>query len=795
MADGTVMIDSEINTDGVETGAKEIENTVTSIKNSLSFFARAVKDIPNIVKYAFSSTSNAIKQAVPSVKMLQDEVDRYEDALYRAERAGYGLGDAPYDKAYAKLQKAKQAAENYKKKLSGVDTGQKKASRSGQKFNKSLKNTEKSSKKAGRGLGRMLLTSIIFSTVFKAISMITDGLKEGMDSLAQYSSNTNTALSHLMSAMTQLKNSFAAAFAPLIQYVEPALTRFINYLSQAVTYIGKLFAALTGKDYFEQAVGVQQDYAESLDKTSESAKKAQKQLASFDEAEALNFEKEEEQKKELTPSDMFQTVKIEAGILKTAADIKKVLAGLFKPLKESWDENGPYVLESLKYTASATKQLALDMGKSFMQVWNAEGYGKAITDDLLITFGNLTYGVGNLVKNFDKAWISGNTGTSILRHLGDIILDITGFFRQSSESIKVWTSDINFTPLLLSLDMVLMAIDPIVADIGAILLWLLTSVLLPLAKWGVEQALPSVFELISAALNVMHSIIEALKPLGIWLWESFLQPLGKWTGEMIIGALQKLVEWLTKFSDWAKTHQATIQNAAIIIAAFFAAWKFTQFMSGIMSMISVLPQLVGKLSALLGAVSPLTLAIGAIISVIGILAVSWDKMSPSQKVITSILAAVSAVSLLAVALGFAQGKIAGAVTLAGLLAGIAAVKIATSAGNLSTGYSAGNYSRSVPESAYSAVTYRMPRLATGTVVPPRAGEFAAILGDNKRETEVVSPLSTMKQALKEALLEAGINQNQSGGTAYLQIDGATFARIVLPYLDSEQNRIGVKLVT
>lgn len=49
----------------------------------------------------------------------------------------------------------------------------------------------------------------------------------------------------------------------------------------------------------------------------------------------------------------------------------------------------------------------------------------------------------------------------------------------------------------------------------------------------------------------------------------------------------------------------------------------------------------------------------------------------------------------------------------------------------------------------------IPRLATGTVVPANYGEFAAILGDNKRETEVVSPLSTMKQALKEALEELG----------------------------------------
>ena len=50
---------------------------------------------------------------------------------------------------------------------------------------------------------------------------------------------------------------------------------------------------------------------------------------------------------------------------------------------------------------------------------------------------------------------------------------------------------------------------------------------------------------------------------------------------------------------------------------------------------------------------------------------------------------------------------------------------------------------------------QIPKLATGTVVPANYGEFLAVLGDNKREAEVVSPLSTMKQAFKEAIAEMG----------------------------------------
>ena len=57
---------------------------------------------------------------------------------------------------------------------------------------------------------------------------------------------------------------------------------------------------------------------------------------------------------------------------------------------------------------------------------------------------------------------------------------------------------------------------------------------------------------------------------------------------------------------------------------------------------------------------------------------------------------------------------------------------------------------------FSISRLNVPQLATGTVVPPNK-KFLSILGDNTKEHEVVSPLSTMKQAFKEAMFEMGGN--------------------------------------
>lgn len=168
--------------------------------------------------------------------------------------------------------------------------------------------------------------------------------------------------------------------------------------------------------------------------------------------------------------------------------------------------------------------------------------------------------------------------------------------------------------------------------------------------------------------------------------------------------------------------------------------------------------------------------------------------------IAGILAAASAVGILAVALGALAGGVGAGVVAASLAAGIAAATIAINAGKraASMGYSGGYGGRSTgPVSAYAmpVSSYRMPRLATGTVVPPRAGEFAAILGDNNRDTEIVSPVQAMKQAFKEAIEEmGGIGGNQTL-KADLIVDGTKFGQLVYRFNNKEKQRVGVRMVT
>ena len=883
-ADGSIVIDTEINTKGMKPGTEEVEAAVRRMANGIDDLGKKSEIAVQKQATAFAKLNSLYAAQERKVEKLREALEAYAEtkiptqayaevrnqiekteqkltALLERQQKFLDTGGRTNSSTYKKMQydieqlnnslkyakgelkdledsggaftlgkdtdkfsqmsnkyateakklkqmneslgisynRVKNEFEEYKKRLLGIDGASKKATNSTKKLGIQMKKSQKPTKKYGEALSGVVRRLVMFRLLRSTISLAFRSAREGMENLAQYSPETNKAISNVLSSLAQLKNSFATAFSPVAEYASPVLVEFISLLSEAVTWTSQFFAALTGKDTYTKATKVEEDYGAALKESNKQIKaqeKANKKLTySFDELIQAGNKSDQDKTGYVgpTPDQMFTTEKVSNDIKARADAVKKIFSGLFAPLKESWLDNGPEVIQSLTNLFVSAKQLAKDVGASFMQVWNVESYGKAITDNLLITFANLVQTVANLITQFDKAWVSGDTGTNILRHLGDILVTLSGFFRDASESIKDWSANLDFSPLLESFDNVLASANPVVRAIGNLLLWFLNNVLLPITKWGLEQGLPDVFELIAASLDLLYSVIETLAPTAEWFWNTFLQPFGEWSGKVIIAALKKLVNALLKFSDWIYENQSLVESATVAVLAFFAAWKFLAFLNGVSQIIAKSGELIVMFLKLIDAIDPVALSISGIISLVAVLARNWDKMTPTERMISGLLAAASAVGVLAVALGALSGGVGAAVVAASLAAGIAAATIAIDAGKRKTQsvYRSAGGGRSA-KYAYAAATYNMPRLATGTVVPPRAGEFAAILGDNKRETEVVSPLSTMKQALKEALAESGGSRDI---TVIMEVDGRRFGQAVYKANNEEKQRVGVRMVT
>ncbi len=886
-ADGSIIIDTRINSNGMRRGVNEIESSMTrlggvikkigvliagafAVKGLVDFGKECLRlgsdleEVQNVVDVTFPHMTDRVNEFARSAADafgLSETMAKKYVGTFGAMAKSFGYSEeAAYDMATALTGLTGDVASFYNlsqeeayTKLKSVFTGETETLK---ELGVVMTQNALDQYALANGYGKTTAKMTEQEKVALRLRFVQEQLSAASGDFARTSDSWANQVRIMQLRLQSLKATIGQGLINLFTPIIKSINAFLAKLEVATEAFKRFTETVTGRksgsssssvppavtggdtdlQETEAITGVQDGYEGASDSAEkygdaveEAGKKTKKALAPFDELATLEEETTDQlQKNDLDFGDAFEPNQAESGISEVeqkfkelesaisnfAQTVKYVLTGLFNPFRESWEENGPYVVESAKYAASSLKQLAFDIGSSFMQVWNAEGYGKAITDDLLITLGNLFQTVGNLTTQFDKAWVSGETGTNILRHLGDIILEITGFFRAASESIMNWSKNIDFSPILKAFDGILVAIRPIVNDVGNVLLWLLNNVLLPLAKWGIEQALPAVFDLISVSLKVLHGIVQALRPLAIWLWESFLQPLGKWTGQVIIMALKTLSGLLDRFSEWIMDNQEAVKYITILIASFFAAWKLkgiVDFLAKVPILISSIANIIGSIKSFEGALYilkyalgqvnigtvGLTAAIGGIIALISVLAMNWNKMTPGEKVVAGILAAASAVGILAVALGAIAGGVGAAVVAASLAAGIAAATIAINAGKrqVANYQSSARSSRTTyPTSAYAAIPYRMPRLATGTVVPPRAGEFAAILGDNKREPEVVSPLSTMRQAFREEIASVGLGQERSGSPIYMQIDGKTFARLMAPYLDSEKSRVGVNLV-
>ena len=314
------------------------------------------------------------------------------------------------------------------------------------------------------------------------------------------------------------------------------------------------------------------------------------------------------------------------------ADVLNIIGDIAKAFKNAWNDDGrgTAFIQSIFDMLNRTLELLHSIAGAFRDAWN-DGAGQAIAANLLEIFTNIFNTVGNLASQFQKAWDTGGTGQEIFSIILGIINDILDHLNGVTKATADWAKTLDFTPLLNSIKELLKSLQPFMDNIGAGLEWFYKNVLLPYAGFVIQDYIPAFIDMLSGAIDVLNSIIDALKPLGQWLWDNFLQPLASWTGGIIIDVLRGIADALKGVSDWINEHQTTVQVLATILGSFAAAWGLVNLAIEAWNIVAGVAA--GVTTALGAAVAFLTspiglviLAIGAIIA-IGVLVVkNWDSI-------------------------------------------------------------------------------------------------------------------------------------------------------------------------
>lgn len=587
-----------------------------------------------------------------------------------------------------------------------------------------------------KGFWTILKYGIGIRSLYILFRKLRQAAKEGFSNLAKEDSKTNASISALSSSLATLKNALATAFAPIVNIIAPILTGFVNQLVSVANAIGSVMAKLTGASTFQKAIAVQKDYTKSLDKTSKAAKG---QTLSIDELNQSVSDSSESGGG--GAQDMFEETAVDEQSSKFADRLKDMWANAdFTDLGKIFGDKIAKGLDAIKW--DSIKQTAGKIGKSVATFINGA-----------VEFPELGYKVGNAIAQaFNTAlelsynFVHNLHWDSLGKFIGDAInggvqnFDVKKLATTISEGLKgimdMWTN------ALKTVDW--QGLGNKIADFFK-----------EIDYKGIAE---SFFTLLGTALAsavefVWGFIEDAVKNIKEYFKKYIDEYIAK-TGDdnlghaIIVGIFNGIIDALKNIASWVKNH---------IFDPFITAFKDT---FKIHSPSRVMFEMGGYI------VDGLFNGIRNI----------WDKTKEifvgfKDKVCETITTMKDTVidifhalkqgiktpvnAILSIIEGFCNGIVKGINKVIDALNGLhidVPDWVTDKFGISSFGFS-------IP--TLSEVS--LPRLATGTVVPRQSKEFAAILGDNNRETEVVSPLSTIEDAVANVLepyLEKLINNTE-----------------------------------
>ena len=726
------------------------------------------------------------------------------------------------------------------------------------------------------------LSLLVFNWITKGFNAMVSGMKEGFKNLVQYSDEYNRSISSLQSANAQLKNSFAAAFAPIVQMIIPYLVQLIGYVTAAMNTFAQFIAILSGASTWTKATAVQKNYAASLKGTASAAKKAAGALASFDEIEVLS-------KKDNSgstaggadPSQMFDKVPVDPKFKEWLDSILNKLKPLLEYLKELggifmdgfWDGLGDYEyrIEGIKEGFAKIKDALRDIFTDPEVVASAKQY----VESLVYLFGTIvgsiasigltiamafTQGLGDYLQN-NKDRIKDylinmfDIGTEINTLLASLFVSIAYIFEAFASE-----SGIRFVESLIGVIVdTFMGMSEILLKLGRDILEIIVTPITENAdgfKEALEGLLSSAAEQLSGLKEMIDSVFdnmntvydEHFKPffdsiasglshlVGVFLevWNTHISPMineiGSRLGDFysqhlapLINAIVELIGNLVSRLQWFWENiimpivELIITYVFPIVADIFDVF-ITKVINGLevltdgfTALIEFLNQLMEqwgeswdsakevfnnfweKVKTIANMVSELLSGVFATVKALvnGDWKLAWEN---AKKLFTTFKDDVKKVvdtikdllqkffdwvsELIANVLGKLQ-EIGSAVT-----------SIFSGGGSSSGGSSSGGGGASASFQSYQGYAAEIPHLATGAVI--RGGNpFMAVLGDQKfGQTNIEAPLSTIEDAVRNAMSESGNAVAGGDLTVNINYDGETFARLFLSDFLSEAHRQG-----
>lgn len=346
-------------------------------------------------------------------------------------------------------------------------------------------------------------------------------------------------------------------------------------------------AATDASTGLQNAADAANDTTSAVKKTGNAAQKAAKQMRSLMGFDKITKLSEPSESSSGGTGDSGSTPKgsgVSGGSLGSPVDFGSLSTGedAVSKLGKKWKK----VFEDMKKAIEPTT-------KAFKNLWNngLARLGKFGWTALKDFWQHFLVPVGK--------WTMGTGLPRFINALNDGLMKVN-FGKINKALANLWDSLAKFT-----------------VNVGDGLLWIWEKILVPLGTWTANEVVPRFLETLKLGIDALNNILTALKPLFQWFWDSVLQPLAQWTGGIFLSVWDGINGALKKFSDWCANNPQTIQNIAVIIGSFFAAWKIASFVQQAAGFITTAFNIVTSVKSVAGAVSLLKTGVGTLTTALG----------------------------------------------------------------------------------------------------------------------------------------------------------------------------------
>lgn len=474
--------------------AKSVEpmkNLTTQAKDMASKSASSVSQM----KAQMRSYSGSIQETAKQQDYLRTEIEDLKDLLAKADM-GFEVGDtmkieADIEKLENRLRKLQSQGQNTGKETSGAFDKIKAKVKSAGTHLAGLGGKFKNVLTGSKNLGKTFTST--FNSGIKSIKRFAMGLLSVRTAVSMVSK----AMQSYLSYDTQLSDSIQNCWNVLGSLLAPVLEFVVSLFSKAVSYVNAFVQALTGINLVARA------NKKAIDSQAKSTKKLSEAQSSLDEFHTINDDTGSgNDKKPITvePVDMSKLDFLFDWIEKA----KQLLATLFDPIKQAWENKGQAFIDSLKNAFEGIKNLGIAVFSSILEVWT-NGTGQKYIENQLELFTNIFNIVGALAQALANAWTNAGNGTAIIQAIADIFIAIQDIVISISNSLLNWVMSDNFQS---ALNIVFGILKDLFGYAQEIASWIAT-----MYETYLAPVVDKILDCISRIIIAIGSVWEFLKPI------------------------------------------------------------------------------------------------------------------------------------------------------------------------------------------------------------------------------------------------------------------------------------------